>query len=166
MPIFPTDDDRRAYIATLRRFAQECAARIHAYCLMSTHFHLLVEVAGVSLSRFMHRVLQVHAQYINFRYGFCGHVFGDRFWSKPCERDAYLLEVVRYIHMNPVEAGIVRRPDDYPWSSHRDYLSLDGGSWVATDSVLGLIANDRAQAVREYATLMAEGLRREACGFE
>jgi len=135
---------------------------------MTTHLHLLVEVADVPLSSAMQCVLQVYAQRFNRRYQYRGHVFADRFWSRPCETDPDLLEVLRYIHLNPVLAGIVRRPELYPWSSHRAYLHPQTTGWVATGSILRIFAQSLDHAVREYRLFLEEEIsaRRGCLGFE
>ncbi len=166
--IFIDDADREFFLFTLQRYMPVCELKVHAYCLMTTHLHLVVEVAGVPLSRSMQRVLQVYAQRFNRRHGYRGHLFADRFWSQPCETDAYLLEAVRYVHLNPVWAGIVRRPEFYRWSSHRAYLNLEAQGWVVTDSVLQMFGRSPDDAVHEYALFVEEGLpaRARSGGFE
>lgn len=156
--VFNDDIDREFFLTTLRHYMAKCASKIHAYCLMTTHLHLLVEVDAVPLSTAMQRVLQVYAQRFNRRYQYRGHVFADRFWSRPCETDPDLLEVLRYIHLNPVQAGIVGRPELYPWTSHHAYLHPDTDGWVATDSILRIFAQSPEHAVREYTLFLEEEL--------
>ncbi len=156
--VFSDDIDREFFLATLRRYMPRCDLKVHAYCLMTTHLHLLVEVDEVPLSTSMQRVLQVYAQYFNRRYRYRGHVFADRFWSRPCETDPDVLEVLRYIHLNPVRAGIVRRPELYPWTSHHAYLHPHTNGWVATGSILRIFAQFPENAVREYTLFLEEEL--------
>ncbi|MDQ7819628.1 MAG: transposase [Armatimonadota bacterium] len=158
--LFADDVDREAFVASLRRYLPAFRARVHAFCLMSTHAHLVVEVSDVPLALLMQRVLQVYAQGLNRRHGTRGHVFTDRFWSQPCDRDAYLLEAVTYIHLNPVRAGLVSRPEDYPWSSHLLYLRPEVRGWVTTECLLGMLGASPERAAREYALLVEERLAR------
>lgn len=109
----------------------------------------------MSLSRCMHRLLGRFAQHINRRYGFCGHVFADRFWGRVCTDDADVLSVLQYVHLNPVRAGIVSDPELYKWSSHVAYLGLAFEPWVTTD-LLSLFSGDRNRAMESYARFIAE----------
>lgn len=156
--IFVDDEDRRFFLSWLEAYARKYAVRIHAYCLMTTHFHLLIEVGDSPMSILMQRLMQRHAQHINRRYGHRGHLFGDRFWSQLCERDNYLLGVVRYIHLNPVWAGLVVRPELYSWSSHNAYLGLNGTSWITTGYILEMFARNRSEAVEAYVLFIEDEL--------
>lgn len=153
--IYLHEPDYEFFLETLRECASQCLARVHAYCLMTTHFHLLAEVGEISLSRYMHRLLGRFAQHINRRYGFHGHVFGGRFWGRVCADDADVLSVLQYIHLNPVRAGIVGDPELYRWSSHMAYLGLAFEPWVATD-LLRFFSDDRSHAMECYARFITE----------
>lgn len=143
------DDDRLFFLKRLRDYAQRYSMCIHAYCLMSNHVHLLVEVESTPVSKPMQGLLQSHAQYINRRHGHRGHLFGDRFWSKTCLRDTYLLELLRDIHLNPVRAGLVVGPELYRWCSHTVYLGSASRPWITTE-LLWMFSRDQKSAVREY----------------
>ncbi len=157
VPIYHDNRDYEFFLDLLEADSHRLDARVHAYCLMSNHYHLLVEVGSVSLSELMHAILHRHAEYINRQYGFHGHLFGDRFWSKPCDSDAYALATVCYIHLNPTRAGITPYPDDYPWSSHRIYLGTSNVPWVTT-SLLDLLSPDMTRAQTEYARVVHDAL--------
>lgn len=156
--IFLDDDDRLFFLRRLQECTRRHETRVHAYCLLTNHVHLLVEAGEVPVSRAMQGALQSHAQYINRRYGHRGHLFGDRFWSNICAEDAYLLEVLRYIHLNPVRAGLAATPEEYPWSSHRAYLGLADGAWIATRGILKMFGQQPGAAVREYVRFIEEAL--------
>lgn len=153
--LFTHPRDYRVFVDWLREGAGVAGVAVHAYCLMTTHLHLLICVGEVTVSRFMHGLLQRYAQYFNRMYGSRGHVFGDRFWARPCEMDAYFLELLQYIHLNPVRAGLVARPEQYLWSSHRAYLRSDSGDnrWVET-TALGLFGADADLAAKAYAAFI------------
>jgi REP element-mobilizing transposase RayT len=98
--------------------------RIHAYCLMTNHFHLLVETPDANLSRGMQRLNSEYATYFNTRFAHVGHLFQQRFVSRLIESEHYFLEALRYIAFNPVRAGLCEHPADWPWSSFH-------GAWTA-----------------------------------
>ncbi|MDR7401983.1 MAG: transposase [Armatimonadota bacterium] len=156
-PIFMDEGDYRAFLRDLQDLCGQHGARVHAYCLMTNHLHLLVQVGERPLSPVMRALLHSHARRINRLYYGGGHVFGDRFWSRPCTSESDVLSTIRYIHANPVEAGLVDAPDAYPWSSHRIYLGQEEAPWVST-SALEFFSADRARAQAAYAVWMAGGL--------
>lgn len=109
---------------------------LHAFALMPTHIHLMLELTETNLSRGMNWLLSGYAQFRNVVTGRVGHVFGERFHSELCERESYRLELVRYIHMNPVKAGHVADPAAWEWSSHRAYLGLEFIPWLTPEPIL------------------------------
>lgn len=115
-PIVIDDEDRQVFLALLRSTAARHRWRLHAFCLMTTHFHLVLETREPNLSRGMQRLLSVHAQEFNRRWQRFGHLFADRFTSRIIGDDEYLEDVCRYVFDNPVTAGVVRAPSDWPWS--------------------------------------------------
>lgn len=154
-PLFVEDDDRVFFLRYLREFGAQFSVDVHAYCLMTNHFHLLLQVAAVPVSRLMHRLLQRHAQYINRLYGHRGHLFAARFWARPCLDDSYAVGALRYIHQNPVRAGLVSAPELYRWSSHGVYLGLVGADWVKT-ALLALFGIERDRAIAAYARFVGQ----------
>ena len=96
-------------------------AEIIAYCLMTNHFHLALKVGAVTLSAIMQRLLTSYVSWFNRKHARTGHLFEARYQAKLCRDDAYLRNVIRYIHYNPVKAGLVKDPRDWPWSSARDF---------------------------------------------
>src|SRR6266436_3287949 len=97
---------------------------LYAYCLMTNHLHLLIERRADSIGRIMHRVLTGYSQYYNRRYRRVGHLLQGRHRAILCQSDRYLSELVRYIHLNPVRAKMVTKPEDYFHSGHRAYLGM------------------------------------------
>ena len=118
--IFGDDADRRYFIKLLKEHLQAHAGKAHAWCLMTNHFHLLVEMPLSDLSEFMRNLTSEYAARFNQKYQRKGHLFMQRFKSEPVENEAYFITVVRYIHQNPVKAGI-SRTCEYRWSSYREY---------------------------------------------
>lgn len=123
---------------------------------MRNHFHLLVQVGDVPLSAVMQRLLCRYARYFNKAHGRLGHFFQSRFKAKLCTNDAYLVALFRYIHNNPVKDGLVERSEDWPWSSHRQYIGPIRSTLVDVEAGLALLDPDPAMARRRYAILMGE----------
>ncbi len=117
--IFVDDHDRRYFLDSLRRICRESSVDVLAYCLMGNHFHLAVQVSAIPLSSVMHRLQTGYATTFNGRHDRIGHLFQARYRAKLCMDDAYLAVLIRYIHQNPVRAGMVAAPGDWPWSSFK-----------------------------------------------
>lgn len=127
--IFVDDQDRIAFLAVMRRIESELSVRVIAYCLMGNHFHFAIQVGQVPLSTAMQRLLTSYCMWFNRRHNRTGHLFGGRHKAKLCTDDRYLAGLIRYIHMNPVRAGLVAAPGDWPWSSYQP------GESVGTETV-------------------------------
>lgn len=139
--IFPDDGYYLHYLSLLEKNAVKHSVTIHAYALMTNHVHLLAQVGEQPLGEFMQGVQQGHTQYVNTRNQQSGHLFQGRYQAYLVENDTYLLTLVRYIHLNPVTAGIVKDPIDYRWSSHRHYLGGDGEGRVETSFIRAMMEN-------------------------
>lgn len=118
--IFIDDRDRETFLSLLRQGCADASAELLAYCLMGNHFHLAVKVSAVPLAEIMQRLLTAYARIFNHRHERTGHLFEGRYTAKPCLTERYLRTVIAYIIMNPVQAGLVSRPEDWPWSSLLD----------------------------------------------
>lgn len=134
--IFHCDDDYQKFLSLLEIQKHKLPYFLYAYCLMSNHVHLLIERQADSIGRIMHRVLTGYGQYYNRRYRKVGHVLQGRHNAILCQSDRYLSELVRYIHLNPVRAKMVRKPESYKYSSHRKYLGMEAAGIVDVDPVL------------------------------
>jgi len=132
---------------------------LYAYCLMTNHVHLLIERQADTIGRIMHRVLTGYTQYYNRRYQRVGHLLQGRHKSILCQSDRYLGELVRYIHLNPVRAGMVATPEQYKYSGHRAYLGLEAAGIVDTDPVLRHFGVNKTVARERYRRFVAMGLR-------
>ncbi len=139
-PIFLTSSDRRAFEGFIGDGVERFGHRNHAYCWMTNHVHMVVEVAEVPLSHVAHNLLFRYARWFHRKYGRTGHLFERRYRASLITTDAALLPVIRYIHLNPVRAAIVDRPEAYVWSSYSAYLDsgAHGPSWLTRDLVLSL----------------------------
>jgi len=118
MSIYVDDADRIAFLNDMRRIERECSLRIIAYCLMGNHFHFAIQVGHIPLAVAMQRLLTPHCMRFNRRHDRTGHLFQGRHKAVICLDDRYLSNLIRYIHMNPVRAGLVAAAKDWPWSSY------------------------------------------------
>lgn len=135
--IYLTDADRRTFLCYLREAAQESRVSLFSYCLMSNHFHLLLAIEEKPLGVFMQKLLTRYSIYFNRIHERVGHLVQGRYHAAICENLGYLIQTVAYIHRNPVRAGIVSTPSEWPWSSHQELL--DGGGPILNLSRLGEI---------------------------
>jgi putative transposase len=155
--VFPTPGDYETYLHRLAVYRVRYAVTLHAYCLMPNHVHLVLRTADGSLARFMQSLQQSYTQRFNHRHGQVGHVFQGRYKAFVCATEEYLLTLVRYVHLNPVRAGLVTRPGDYPYSGHRAYLEGAPTGLVDSTLVLSLVGGASG-----YVRLLANELEGEA----
>jgi putative transposase len=148
--LFIDDHDRQRFLSLLEKGVARFRHLIHAYCLMTNHVHLVIQVAEVPLSRIIQNVSFRFTRFVNTTRNRAGHLFQGRYKAVLVDGDRYLLELVRYIHTNPVRAGLVSRSEQYPWSSHGVYLGETTLSWLTTDWVLAQFAGQRKRAVALY----------------
>lgn len=161
--VFSDDAHRSAFLGilsgTIRRYNWIC----HAYCLMDNHYHLLIETPDGNLSKGMRQVNAVYTQYANRMSGEGGHLFQGRYKAILVEKDTHLLEVVRYVLLNPVRAGITEDCENWVWSSYRGMCGLEHpAAFLTTDWVLSMFAKDRKKAVRQLIEFVADGVQAEA----
>jgi putative transposase len=136
--IFEDDDDRQMFLESLARVCGRHRWLCHAYCLMSNHYHLLVETGSPTLSKSMKYLNGVYTQYYNRKHARVGHLFQGRFKGILVEKDAYLFELSRYVVLNPVRARMVRLAKHWPWSSYRATAGLAlSPECLTTDWILG-----------------------------
>ncbi len=159
--IFLCDRDRRKFIELLNEYYERYLFRCYAYSLMPNHIHLLIEEDNTPLPRIMQGINQSYTQYFNARYEKVGHLFQGRYKAILVDKDRYLLILVRYIHLNPVRALLVKRPEDYPWSSYSDYICEEEKSFVESKFVLSLFSKRKKQAIEKYKRFIEEGLEDE-----
>lgn len=153
--IFFSDADHERLDIVVAEAIERCAARVHAYCWMTNHLHLLVQVSDAPLGRLMLRIASQYARAVQARFNTTGHLFERRYHAVLADASDYLLTLVRYIHLNPVRAGLVADPADYAWSSHRVYLGLQRRDWVTTTLTFGLLTGQSDKAVDKYRGLIA-----------
>jgi REP element-mobilizing transposase RayT len=134
------EEDYQNFLEMISNSAEAYNFKVHLYCLMTNHIHLVIEVADIPISRIMQSITSRFAKKHNQKYNLIGHLFQGRFKSKLIENDQYLLELCYYIHMNPVKAKMCFFPEEYRWSSHNRYLSRENTHCFKTDYVFQVIS--------------------------
>ncbi|MGE0646261.1 MAG: transposase [Nitrospira sp.] len=156
--IFHDDADYHAYLDRLERYRQRDGLTVHAYVLMPNHVHLLLETGEPPLSRTMQTLQFTYSQSYNRRYDKTGHVFQGRYHAILCDRDAYLVELVRYLHLNPARMRTPLSPWTYPWSSHGAYLGRASPVTVQMATVLESFHRQVGPARQAYRRFLLDGL--------
>jgi len=163
--IYADDEDRYRLYLFLQEGVEKFGHRIHAFCLMNNHVHLAIQVGVKPLSRIMQTLCFRYTQWVNSRQKRIGHLFQGRYKAIVVDADAYLAELVRYIHLNPVRAKIVKNPEDYPWSGHRAYMGHEKLPWLTTEWVLSQFSQRLKTARAKYSEFVKcgrdEGHRQE-----
>ncbi|MEI6206590.1 MAG: transposase [Desulfuromonadales bacterium] len=155
--IFFDDADRFRFYLLMQEGLERYGHRIHAFCLMANHIHLAIQVGEVPLSRIMQNLTFRYTRWINWKQNRSGHLFQGRFKAVMVDADSYLLELTRYIHLNPVRAKMVHSPDEFPWSGHRAYLGMESIPWLTTDWVLSKFARKSNRACINYNKFVESG---------
>lgn len=157
--IYRDDEDRAAWLAVLGEVCGRFSWRVHAYCEMTNHYHFVVETPEANLSEGMRQLNGVYTQWFNRRHGVVGHLFQGRFKGILVERDAYLLELARYVVLNPVRAGMVRDAGEWPWSSQGAMLGQTvRPRWLETDWLLRQFGTRRKPARERYDAFVKAGV--------
>ena len=149
--VFKSERDREKFLEYLASATVRYGAVIHAYCLMSNHYHLLLETPAGNLSQIMRHINGAYTTYFNIKRKRSGHLFQGRFKAILIEADEYATELSRYIHLNPVGAGMTARPEDYRWSSYRSYIGQNPTpEWLNIGMILGYFGKDAVVAGKGY----------------
>jgi len=153
-PIFRDDRDRNEYLRRIGVYRDRFGFQLLSFCLMTNHLHLAIRTGNEPLSRVMGCLHSSYAEWFNRRYDRVGHLFQGRYKAFLVQEDRYLLALVRYIHSNPVRAGLAAIAADYPWSSDSFFRSGTGPAWLDVDFVLAVLAPTKRKAIRRYAELV------------
>lgn len=159
--IFVDDDDRRRLLALVKQAMDRFDAVVLAYCLMSNHYHFVLQTRRANLSRLMRHINAKFSQAFNRRHGLVGHLFQSRYKAIFVDRDAYLTALCRYVELNPVRAGLVAVPDDWVWSSYCAHVGLEASpDWLDTEGFHGhLLGRDpRSDEDRQHAQALYQAL--------
>ena len=159
--IFRTDKDRNDFLDRLAAQCEAGALKVYAWTLIPNHFHLLVRTGNRPVSASMRKILTGYVVRFNRRHQRQGHLFQNRYKSIVCEEDPYLLELTRYIHLNPLRAGIVKtikELEGYPWSGHSAIVGKVKREWQDTGEILRYFGKGRKVAVKPYVAFLEEGI--------
>jgi REP element-mobilizing transposase RayT len=156
--IFLGDEDRHRFLDVLSDLVHDFNWAVHAYCLMDNHYHLLIETPEGNLSKGMRHLNGVYTQRFNRGHGRVGHVFQGRYKAIIVQKESYLLELARYVVLNPVRAHMVHTPDQWSWSSYRATARLcEPPLWLTVDWLLTAFSEHRGEAIRRYMDFVADG---------
>ena len=156
--IFLSQLDYETFIKVLQETAEGWNLKIAAYCLMSNHYHLLVQTPDGNISRCMRHVNGVYTQRFNRAHKKDGQLFRGRYKAVLVEEDSHLIEVLRYVHQNPLRARVVKNLNDYPWSSHHAYLSAaKKWDWLYKDFLLAMLSNKKRRQKAAYLDFVSQG---------
>lgn len=156
--IYLDDNDRETYLDVLSDVCERFNWTIHAFCLMSNHYHLLVETPEGNLAKGMRQLNGVYTQRFNRKHSRAGHVFQGRYKAILVQKESYLLELARYIVLNPVRAQMVRSAKDWSWSSYRATAGfIKAEKWLTVNWILAAFSRRKAVAVQQYRTFVSAG---------
>ena len=146
--IFEDIEDHKKFIETIQKYKGKCGYEIYAYCLMGNHVHILLKIGQEPLEQVMRRICGRYVYWYNLKYQRIGNLFQDRFKSEAVEDDAYLLIVQRYIHQNPLKAGLAKNLEEYNWSSYKEYVERP--QIIDVDLLLEMLNNNREKAIQRF----------------
>lgn len=152
--IFEDNEDRFKFLEMLSYFKTQCKYVIYGYCIMNNHIHLLIKEREDSISIAIKRISSTYVLWYNKKYKRCGHLFQERFKSEPINDELSLLRVLRYIHQNPIKAGLVHHIFDTKWTSYYEYISIK--NIIDTDLILDILSSNRDDAIELYMEYMEE----------
>jgi len=156
--IFFSDADRSRFLLLLQEGIERYGHRVHAFCLMDNHVHLLIQVGTVPLSKIIQNLSFRYTRYVNQQRNVVGHLFQGRYKAILVDADSYLLELSRYIHLNPVRAGLCKAADDYEWSSHHAYMGNVTIPWLHRLDILSRFSNDESKARALFLDFTCQGV--------
>ena len=148
--LYKSEEDYEIFLKMIQRTREKYPFIIHSYCLMTTHFHMLITTKKDEIWKIMQRLMQSYAMYYNRKYGTKGHVFDSRYVSCLIEDGRYFLEVSRYIHLNPVRACMVRSPLEYKHSSYDSFVSDKENELLDSKEVLNYFKGDQTEQYRMF----------------
>lgn len=158
--IYEDDADRVEYLIILASVISRFNWVCYAYCLMSNHYHLLIQTPDGNLSKGMRQLNGVYTQYYNRRHRKTGHLYQGRYKAILVDQDSYLLELSRYIVLNPVKAGLVKQAGRWPWSSYQAMVGVcESPEWLSSDYVLLQFSGKRKNALKRYIAFVEAGVK-------
>ncbi len=156
--VFKDENDFQKYLELLVYYKGRHKYSLYAYVLMNNHVHLLIETFKIPLSKIIQGINQSYTMYFNRKYRTVGHLFQGRYKAILCDKDAYLLSLIKYIHLNPMRARIAKAAEDYRWSSHLIYCGKQKSEIVDTDRLLRMFSEDKSRARKMYRAYIGDGV--------
>ena len=157
--IYRDNADRTVWLEILAKVCARHNFVVHSFCQMTNHYHLMIETADANLSQGMRHLNGLYSQYFSRRYDLAGHLFQGRYKAILVQKERHLLELTRYVVLNPVRAGMVRSVDEWRWSSHHFYSSGETApDWLHTGWLLSQFGMSRSEAVRAYVRFVSSGV--------
>lgn len=158
-PIYTDERSRQRFLVLLEDVVARTRWHVHGYCLMTNHYHLLIETPEPNIAFGMQRLNGMYARWFNWRHGFSGHLFERRYHDAFVERDEHLVELARYIVLNPVRAGLCRHVSEWPWSSYNAAVALaEPAPFLTVEWLLAQFGSTPSAARRHYADFVARGV--------
>lgn len=153
--IFKENIDKGYFIKLLKENMQGMNYRLYGYVLMDNHYHVILQVFGRKLQQIMHQINNKYSKYFNYKYKRVGHVFQGRYKAILIQDERYLLSLIRYLHHNPLKAGMCKRVEDYKWSSDIFYRT-NNNAFISVETVLDMLSKDKWEAIRQYIEYMKQ----------
>ncbi len=164
--IFEDNEDMERFLLTLRSFKDKGSYKLFAFCLMNNHVHILLRELGEDISVSIKKICASYVLWYNKKYERCGHLFQERFKSETVENDSYFLTVLKYIHQNPLKAGVVKEIEDYKWSSYNEYMLDRKNKITDLDFGLAMFSADRKEAIDLFIEYHREGCKDKCLDYE
>ncbi|WP_461206490.1 transposase [Clostridium sp. DL1XJH146] len=155
--IFKDREDYLVYLNTLEEALKKYSGILYCYCLMTNHVHLVIETSEINISTIMKRINQLFTLYFNNKYNLVGHLFQGRYYWELIEEDRYVLEVSRYIHLNPVRANMVSKPEEYKWSSYSMFIEQKKEKLIKPKKVLSYFQEENQKEL--YRKFVESGIK-------
>ena len=161
--IFRNTGDRRRFLSLFKDVNHSYSGVIYSYVLMDNHYHILMETMEANLSKIMHHINVSYTVYFNKKYRRVGHLFQGRYKALVVDKESYLLELSRYIHLNPVRAGIVKKPENYRWSSYQYYIGKNKviPEWLNIEWLVERFGPDKSFAFQQYRRFIEEAITKD-----
>lgn len=166
MTIFADDNDRKFFYKLVEESVLRFEYRVHAFCLMTNHVHFALQAGEIALSKIIHNISFRYTRYFNKKQKRIGHLFQGRYKALLVDADSYLLQLVRYIHRNPIQANMVKKLDDYLWSSHGAYAGLTQINWLTKGMMLNMLTMHEDNQIKKYRQLVEDMHPVESIDFE
>jgi len=159
--IYFTKADHEKFKQCIAEAEKKYGILLHCYVLMSNHYHLIIETPEANLSKAMHYINGSYTTYINIKRNRSGHLFQGRYKAIVVDKDNYLLELSKYIHLNPVRAGIVKKPEDYAYSSYKSYISRNNDNIISQNLILEMVSRKEGDAKKRYKRFVESAIGEE-----